>query len=208
MSDPANDPTCGCSEPVTGSYFVSAYPTFEAWTRGSLDEYRKRLMQRPARPEPLGLYVHIPFCERRCDFCYYLSYEGISTSEVDTYLDALPRELARYCNKPAIEGRPFDYVYFGGGTPSLLSLRRLDTLLTAQPAFVAGTYYAYDTNDSDWQPEYRWKQDMYAAEQANADILDAELSPQVNYNPVDPLDATTILMVWSRRMNTWEDKTP
>jgi oxygen-independent coproporphyrinogen-3 oxidase len=131
MSDPAADPACGCSEPVTGSYFVSAYPPFDAWTRESLAGYRELLERPPARREPLGLYVHIPFWERRCDFCYYLSYEGSKTSEVDAYLAALPWELERYRALPAIEGRPFDYVYFGGGTPSLLSLQRLDTLLTA-----------------------------------------------------------------------------
>lgn len=129
MTPIPTEAACECSEPVTGSYFVSAYPPFEAWTSNALDSYHETL-SRPGKPEvPLGLYVHIPFCERRCDFCYYLSYQGRSIEEIDRYLEALPQELGQYCRTPALAGRKFDFVYFGGGTPSLLSAKRLETLL-------------------------------------------------------------------------------
>ncbi len=129
MSDVSVDSSCACAEPVTGSYFVSAYPPFETWTESAVDAYRE-VLSRPGKPEvPLGLYVHIPFCARRCDFCYYLSYEGRSIDEVDLYIDALALELNQYVQAPVLAGRDFDFIYFGGGTPSLLSSSRLESLL-------------------------------------------------------------------------------
>ena len=130
QGESAVDSTCGCEEPALGSYFVSAYPPFEYWTPSHLDAYREALGTPAAdRQSPLGLYVHIPFCARRCDFCYFLSYQGRSISDVDAYLEALPQELDQYCQSLALDGRDFDFVYFGGGTPSLLTAERLETLL-------------------------------------------------------------------------------
>jgi oxygen-independent coproporphyrinogen-3 oxidase len=76
------------------------------------------------------LYVHLPFCLQRCQYCYYLSYADKSGEQIDRYLDALTTELEIYSRMPALKGRSVDFVYFGGGTPSLLSASRIHQLLT------------------------------------------------------------------------------
>ena len=63
------------------------------------------------------MYLHIPFCRKRCHFCYFRVYTDKNAREVEQYLDLLGREWELYANQPAIAGRPFNFVYFGGGTP-------------------------------------------------------------------------------------------
>ena len=75
----------------------------------------------------LGLYLHIPYCFSKCRYCDFYSHPG-ERGVPDAYVDALLRELARFA--PDAPLRP-DTVYFGGGTPSLLSPDGLDELLTA-----------------------------------------------------------------------------
>jgi oxygen-independent coproporphyrinogen-3 oxidase len=112
----------GIEEPVAGNYFVAAYPPFSCWQE---DRDTGFLNSSAAEPEPLGLYVHIPFCDIRCLYCYYLSYAQKSPDLIDQYIDTLIEELRVYRD---ILKRPLCFVYFGGGTPSLLSagqIRRL-----------------------------------------------------------------------------------
>lgn len=112
-----------------GNYFVAAYPPFSAWTRERLEEVERRLAHPPSSPAPeLGLYLHIPFCEHRCRFCYYLSHDDRGAA-VDDYLEALERELSLLSRMPYVSGRRLAFAYVGGGTPSLLSTRRLSRLL-------------------------------------------------------------------------------
>jgi oxygen-independent coproporphyrinogen-3 oxidase len=119
------------AEPTTGNYFVSTYPPFSCWTAAATEEARRRLERpAPADAPPLGLYVHIPFCVDRCHYCYYLSHDN-QHDEIDRYLEALPAELARYAATPYLAGRRPAFVYFGGGTPSLLSTARVRRLLAA-----------------------------------------------------------------------------
>jgi oxygen-independent coproporphyrinogen-3 oxidase len=83
----------------------------------------------PAPTVPLGLYLHIPFCRKRCHFCYFRVYTDKNAREVSQYLDLLAREWELYLEQPAIAGRQVDFVYFGGGTPSFLSTRQLQDLV-------------------------------------------------------------------------------
>ena len=77
------------------------------------------LASKPAsRETPLGLYLHIPFCRKRCHFCYFRVYTDKNASEVQAYLDVLGREWELYADQPAVAGRSLNFVYFGGGTPS------------------------------------------------------------------------------------------
>lgn len=116
-------------EPDVGNYFVSTYPPFSCWTPEGEAPFRRWLGQPPAGlAPPLGLYVHIPFCVERCHYCYYLSHED-RFGEVDTYLEGMIGELSLYSRTPALDGRPLDFVYFGGGTPSILSMTRLRSLM-------------------------------------------------------------------------------
>ncbi len=114
-------------EPVAGNYFVAVYPPFSAWQSNQAPALHEALA-RPASAEPLGVYVHLPFCRRKCDYCYYLSYIAQPADVVDRYLETVVRELALYADRPGVEGRSPAFVYFGGGTPSSLSstqIRRL-----------------------------------------------------------------------------------
>jgi oxygen-independent coproporphyrinogen-3 oxidase len=114
-------------EPVAGNYFVAAYPPFSAWDPAQVPALHEALAQ-PAPAEPLGLYLHLPFCQKKCDYCYYLSYIAQPAAVVDRYVERVVRELELYAAQPGVQGRPVSFAYFGGGTPSTLSstqVRRL-----------------------------------------------------------------------------------
>ena len=118
----------GREETAVGNYFVSNYPPFSFWSDAHLPGARGRLAQAPAAETPFGLYVHIPFCRKRCDFCYFRVYTGRDAKHVDRYVDAVLKEAAMYTEQPSVGGRAPEFVYFGGGTPSFLSpdqMRRL-----------------------------------------------------------------------------------
>jgi len=115
------------AEPVAGNYFVAAYPPFSAWDPAQVSALHEALA-RPTPPKPLGLYVHLPFCQKKCDYCYYLSYIAQPASVVDRYLDAVVREMEIYAAQTGVKGRPVSFAYFGGGTPSTLSSEQLRRL--------------------------------------------------------------------------------
>ncbi|MCY2964605.1 MAG: coproporphyrinogen-III oxidase family protein [Planctomycetota bacterium] len=109
-----------------GSYFIANYPPFSQWKREFVDEIQRTLDQPPARPEtPLGLYLHIPFCRKRCRFCYFRVYTDQNAKDIERYAQALAREVELLSTKPAVAGRKLKFVYFGGGTPSYLSAKQL-----------------------------------------------------------------------------------
>jgi len=132
------------------SYFVANYPPFSVWSAAhapaalrALDTpvsdasgvMRSAAQARgapgfhSARGSGLGLYVHVPFCRKRCKFCYYRVYTDKNSGDVDVYMDALAREAALYADRAALRGRSWDFVYFGGGTPSFLSSDQLHRLI-------------------------------------------------------------------------------
>jgi oxygen-independent coproporphyrinogen-3 oxidase len=119
-----------------GSYFVSNYPPFSVWTPDAIARDARPALARPPADQsvPLGLYLHIPFCRKQCHFCYFRVYTNKNARDVEEYLELLGREWELYLETPAIAGRPLNFVYFGGGTPSFLStsqLQRLVSRLTA-----------------------------------------------------------------------------
>ena len=116
-------------ETDVGSYFVANYPPFSVWTDEAVADAALPALASPSADVPLGLYLHIPFCRKRCHFCYFRVYTNKNASEVQAYLDVLAREWELYARQPAIAGRPLDFVYFGGGTPSFLSVRQLTGLV-------------------------------------------------------------------------------
>jgi oxygen-independent coproporphyrinogen-3 oxidase len=123
-------------EPLEGNYFVAAYPPFSCWRQERV-EALYTLLGCPAPQAggaPFGLYVHIPFCAQRCQYCYYLSYADRTLRYLDRYLDALLRELALYGGMPAFAGRRVGCVYFGGGTPSLLPAESIGRLMNGLKA--------------------------------------------------------------------------
>ena len=111
-----------------GSYFIANYPPFSQWTPEGLADARAALQPPPA-DVPLGLYLHIPFCRKRCKFCYFRVYTDKNADEVERYVAALSREIELVSRLPVMGGRPFRFVYFGGGTPSFLSAKQLTSLV-------------------------------------------------------------------------------
>ena len=75
---------------------------------------------------PLGIYLHIPFCEKKCKYCNF--YSSFVTEELlDSYTDALIKSINQWGGK---YNRPIDTIYLGGGTPSLLG-HRLPTVINS-----------------------------------------------------------------------------
>lgn len=83
------------------------------------------------RPEkPAGLYIHIPFCVKKCRYCDFLSFGGRAEALQEQYAEALTGELALY--KEA--GKTIDTIFVGGGTPSLLRADYITEILKAAKA--------------------------------------------------------------------------
>lgn len=118
-------------ETTVGNYFVSNYPPYSFWTPDRVSEAHAALELPPAPGTVLGIYLHIPFCRKRCHFCYFKVSTDNDASEIEAYLDAMIRELTLYSQKPFIGGRKPRFVYFGGGTPSYISSRQLSRMVDA-----------------------------------------------------------------------------
>ena len=128
MSD--TSPTVLADQTDVGSYFVATYPPFSVWSERAVETAaRPALAAAPDPSVPIGLYLHIPFCRKRCHFCYFRVYTDKNAQEVGQYLDVLAREWELYGSLAAVAGRPLNFVYFGGGTPSFLSTSQLEGLV-------------------------------------------------------------------------------
>jgi oxygen-independent coproporphyrinogen-3 oxidase len=84
---------------------------------------------------PLSLYIHIPWCARKCPYCDFNSHEARGAVPDERYVAALIADLERAL--PEVWGRPVHSVFFGGGTPSLFSAPAIDAILAAVRARVA-----------------------------------------------------------------------
>ena len=115
-------------ETTAGNYFVSNYPPFSFWKPERLADVTTALARPPAPGTPLGVYLHIPFCRKRCHFCYFRVYTDKDATAIKAYLELAIRELQFYGAQPFIGGRKPQFVYFGGGTPSYLSESQLQHL--------------------------------------------------------------------------------
>jgi oxygen-independent coproporphyrinogen III oxidase len=127
-------------ETEVGSYFVANYPPFSVWTKDAVGGDALPALDSPPVPGvPLGMYLHVPFCRKRCHFCYFRVYTDKNAKEVAGYLDTLIREWELYARRAALSGRPLDFVYFGGGTPSFLSTPQLEHLVRGLTAVTPWT---------------------------------------------------------------------
>ena len=73
--------------------------------------------------QEISLYIHVPFCRRKCNYCSFVSYQG-READIPAYADSLKKELAFRSG-----GEQIRSVYLGGGTPSLLSPSQVDDIL-------------------------------------------------------------------------------
>ena len=78
--------------------------------------------------DKLGIYIHIPFCRSKCDYCDFYSLAGHEEG-----MDNYQRALLAHLKETALSARSFsvDTIYFGGGTPSFYGEKRLRELLSA-----------------------------------------------------------------------------
>src|SRR5437763_6838326 len=139
-TSPARPPAPPLEKQTTvGNYFVSNYPPFSFWKPELVPQILDALEKPPGRnflstlnsqpsTPPLGIYVHIPFCRKRCHFCYFKVYTDQNAAQVQLYIDAAIQELRLYAEKAFLGGRKPSFVYFGGGTPSYLSVKQLQEL--------------------------------------------------------------------------------
>ncbi len=111
-----------------GSYFISNYPPYSQWKTENVNEILEVLHRPPDVDVPLGMYIHIPFCRKRCKFCYFRVYTQQNADTIKNYVECLDMEMQLLKDLGAITGRPLKFVYFGGGTPSYLSARQLNML--------------------------------------------------------------------------------
>ncbi len=83
-------------------------------------------------PPPLSLYIHIPWCVRKCPYCDFNSHQRPDSLPVDQYIDALIADLDQ--DLPLVWGRTIHSVFFGGGTPSLFSAAAIGRIIDAASA--------------------------------------------------------------------------
>ena len=90
--------------------------------------HKKEKLPQTSGRETLGIYIHIPFCRSKCDYCDFYSLAG-REDRMDAYQKALLAHIAE--TAPLAQGIPVDTIYFGGGTPSFYGDKRLRELLAA-----------------------------------------------------------------------------
>jgi oxygen-independent coproporphyrinogen III oxidase len=83
--------------------------------------------------QPFGLYIHIPFCEKKCPYCDFNTYAKLDNL-FDAYVDALCLEIGQWGER--LQGRPLHTIFLGGGTPTVLEERALTQIFeTVHTAF-------------------------------------------------------------------------
>ena len=127
------------TQTTVGNYFVSNYPPFSFWKPELVGELDTVLNRAPRPGTHLGLYAHIPFCRKRCHFCYFKVYTDKDSAAVRRYMDAVISELRIYGSKAFVGGRKPSFVYFGGGTPSYLSVDQLKHLVSEMQSVLPWT---------------------------------------------------------------------
>lgn len=112
-------------EPVelTRRGFVTNYPDFRHW--------RREVAEEGLAKQPLNVYLHLPYCIQRCSYCHYktTTLRNTQLAEIDRYVDSLCREIEIASERFHLRERPAISLYFGGGTPSLLSPANIERIM-------------------------------------------------------------------------------
>lgn len=105
--------------------FVTNYPPFRSWRSESAGE--------GLIPKPLNIYVHLPYCIQRCEYCHFktTTLRKSQLAEIDRYIQSLCREIDLATERFHLRERPATSLYFGGGTPSLLSADNINRVMQA-----------------------------------------------------------------------------
>ena len=103
-----------------------------------------------------GIYIHVPFCESRCAYCDF--YSTTLLRHRSAYVDTVCRELK--LRLPELQGAPIETIYFGGGTPSTLTIEELSSILTSLRNFHLSSFnfqlaeITLEANPDDLTEEY------------------------------------------------------
>jgi len=100
--------------------FIAGYPPFEYLELNKADQIFKK--------PRFGLYLHLPYCRKRCTFCFYKVYTNRNALPMEEYLASLHKEIDHYASRPEIRGRTVNTIYWGGGTPTTLSVEQMQAL--------------------------------------------------------------------------------
>ena len=137
------------------------------WAQGEFDLTGPRAWERlaglptpPVEPAPLSVYVHIPFCRRRCAFCdcHSINPTPAARPRVEAHLlDRLMQDLGHYAALPVVAGRPVTTLHLGGGTPNCLEpgiVARLVKALHEHLAITPATELALESTADLLTPEH------------------------------------------------------
>jgi oxygen-independent coproporphyrinogen-3 oxidase len=106
--------------------------------------------------EPLALYLHTPFCRERCDYCSYATAAHHAGPAIERYVESLAREILMCAQIPGLQASLVNSVYFGGGSPSLLScaaIKRLSGLVRDNFRLSPDAEISIEMNPCDVEPE-------------------------------------------------------
>jgi len=115
-------------EPLAGDYCVATYPPVAAW-KAEHNPALVTALGNPRPASPLAIYIHVPFCQKKCDYCYLVSSAGQAGHVINDYVETVLDELNFYSAFTTVAGRRLHSVYFGGGTPSVLSSEQARELI-------------------------------------------------------------------------------
>ncbi len=150
LDDAAREETCA------GNQFISNYPPYSCWSAEEVPRVHALLATKGDPGVPLGIYVHLPFCRKRCDFCFFKVYTDKNARQIEQYLEAVLAETRDYARRPRVAGRSPDFVYFGGGTPSYLSTTQLEYLFDGMREILpwkAGSEVTFECEPGTLQPQ-------------------------------------------------------
>lgn len=123
---PDPEPTNGAEKPeLSRRGFIITYPMFRYWNKGALEEGLKL--------QPLNVYIHMPYCIQRCAYCWFktTTLKENRLLEIDQYVNSVCKELELASRHFELRNRPVETVYFGGGTPTLMTEENIDKLFAA-----------------------------------------------------------------------------
>ena len=117
-------PSYGPRPELSRKGFIITYPMFRYWGKESVEE--------GLAPKPLNLYVHTPYCIQRCAYCYFktTTLKDNRLQEIDRYVSSVCKEIELISKHYDLKNRPIETVYFGGGTPTLLTEENIDKLFS------------------------------------------------------------------------------
>lgn len=142
--------------PVLGKSLPFHWPRPEHAVRLAPDEiWNNAPKERPANPRPLAFYIHIPFCTEKCNYCDFAIFAHQKQSIRDAYVTALIAEIHSYGRVTERYGYELTSVYYGGGTPSVLSpeqLRAINTAIRTALSLSKSVEYGFECNASDVTP--------------------------------------------------------